>query len=166
MLDKACKKIPSKYHATAIADAAGSIKTAATLDAGQTNKGEINGRTTRSFAISLTEGSKYLPSVSGYDDAKTIALRLADAKGTFVAGFDTTKKTAYANFVAPKTGKYFAVVTGLGNQVGGRYTIAFKSEGGVDQPGGPGIPEGLYKAADGTWCRVRTIKFRAGCGAT
>ena len=160
MLDKASKKIPSKYHVTAIADAAGSIKTAATLDPGQTNKGELNWKNdTDFFAINLTKGSKYSLSVSGYYDAKAISLRLADDKGKFVAGFNTIKKTAYTNFVAPKTGKYFAVVTGLGNKVGGRYTIAFKSEGGADQPGGPGIPEGIYKAADGTLCEVTNYKI-------
>lgn len=153
LLDKASKKIPSKYHVTAIADAAGSIKTAATLAVGRTNKGELNWKNdTDFFAINLTKGSKYSLSVSGYYDAKAISLRLADANGKFVSGFNTTKKTAYTNFTVPKTGKYFAVVTGLGNKVGGRYNIAFKDEGGA--PAGPGIPEGIYKAADGTLCEV------------
>ncbi len=158
LLDRSSKKIPSKYHVTAIADASGSIKTAATLDAGQTNKGEMNWKNdTDFFVINLTKGSKYSLSVFEYYDAKAISLRLADGKGKFVAGFNTTKKTAYTNFTVPKTGKYFAVVTGLGNKVGGRYNIAFKDEGGA--PVGPGIPEGIYKAADGTLCEVTNYKI-------
>lgn len=158
LLDKASKKFPSKYHVTAIADAAGSIKTAAAvLEPSQVKAGELNWKNdTDFFPVDLTARNKYTLSVIGYYSTKNISLRLADKTGKFVSGFNTLNKTVYADFSVAKTGRYYAVVTGLGNQVGGRYNIGLVGSGSGD---GPGIPEGTYKAADGTLCSVQNYSI-------
>ena len=88
---------------------------------------------------------------------KNISLRIADASGKFVAGFDKLTSTKYQDFVVAKTGAYYAVVTGIGNGVGGRYNLSFGATGGSD---GAGVPEGSYRAADGTICTVDNVKIQ------
>lgn len=128
LFDNGSASYPSDYKVQITADATASIKTNAFVDVDNTKVGNMNWHLDMDYyAIRLQAGHHYLLEVSGYHDQSQISLRLVNSSGNFVPGFSTTATTSYSNFLVPRTGRYYAVVTGAGNTVGGTYSLTFNS---------------------------------------